>query len=455
MKRVVILMAVAGLLALVQSVWAQGTNPTVSDNNYNAAGGTSALTNCLNNANCVGHNTAFGSYALAVNTIGDGNTAIGDDALELNTTGNDNTATGWLAMGTTSAITGSDNTATGFQALYSNTGGSRNTATGSGAMGGNGAETGVDNTAAGYQALLTNTIGNYNTATGSLAMAGPNPNSGNFNTATGYQALYNNSSGGSNIATGVNALYHNTTGYENTASGDAALFDNTGGFYDIAIGVNALFSNTKGSHNTATGGFALDHVTTGGSNVGLGYSAGYNVTTGSNNIEIGSLGSASDANTIRLGAQGTQKATYIVGIFGTPMSGGGDVVVNSSGQLGVLSSSARYKRDIQPMADRSQGLWQLHPVTFRYKQDPSERQYGLIAEEVATVYPELVVRGDKGEVESVQYRELIPLMLNEMQRQRDQIQQQQTAVTALKTQNMALEARLELLEQTRKTAANR
>jgi hypothetical protein len=132
------------------------------------------------------------------------------------------------------------------------------------------------------------------------------------------------------------------------------------------------------------------------------------------------------------------------------------VVVNSSGRLGVLSSSARYKRDIQPVNERSRGLWQLRPVTFRYKQDPDhQRQYGLIAEEVATVYPELVVRGDKGEVESVQYRELIPLMLNEMQHQQNQIRQQQTVLTALKAQNVALEARLELLEQTRKTVANR
>jgi hypothetical protein len=131
------------------------------------------------------------------------------------------------------------------------------------------------------------------------------------------------------------------------------------------------------------------------------------------------------------------------------MSGGGDVVVNSSGQLGVLSSSARYKRDIQPMAERSKGLWQLRPVTFRYKQDPDhQRQYGLIAEEVAEVYPELVVRGDKGAIESVQYRELIPMMLNEMQRQ-------QAALRALKAQNSALEARLERLEQAGKTLASR
>ena len=164
---------------------------------------------------------------------------------------------------------------------------------------------------------------------------------------------------------------------------------------------------------------------TSSNNIGVGSKAGWNIITGSNNIDIGSMGAANDANSIRIGTQGTQRATYIAGIFGTPMSGGGDVVVNSSGQLGVLPSSARYKRDVRSLNNRSQGLWQLRPVTFRYKQDPQgQRQYGLIAEEVARVYPELVVRGDKGEIESVQYRELIPLMLNEMQKQAKETRQQ-------------------------------
>jgi hypothetical protein len=181
--------------------------------------------------------------------------------------------------------------------------------------------------------------------------------------------------------------------------------------------------------------------TTGQSNIAVGYKAGYNTTTGNNNIEIGSTG-GSDNNTIRLGTQGTQRATFIAGISGTPLSGA-DVVVNSAGQLGVLPSSARYKKDIQSLNNRSQGLWQLHPVTFRYKQDPQgERQYGLIAEQVAKVYPELVVRGHKGGIESVQYRELIPLMLNEMQHQQAAMQHQQAALTALKAQNDVLRAAL-------------
>ena len=265
---------------------------------------------------------------------------------------------------------------------------------------------------------------------------------GDFNTANGFAALYSNTTGVNDTANGFTALHNNTTGYGNEASG-----------------VDALFLNTTGFHNTAIGDSALHNNTTGHSNIGIGFNGGYNLT-GSNNIEVGSTGTSADNNTIRLGTQGTQSATYIAGISGTSMSGA-DVVVNSSGRLGVLPSSARYKKDIRPMDEHnSSKLWQLRPVTFRYRQDPEQQHYGLIAEQIAMVYPELVVRGDKGEVESVQYRELIPLMLNEMQHQ-------QAALTALKAQNDVLRAalaqqnavfaaRLERLERTSaKTLASR
>ena len=214
----------------------------------------------------------------------------------------------------------------------------------------------------------------------------------------------------------------------------------------------------EGGDNTAIGDSALHNNTTGHNNIGIGFNGGFNLT-GSNNIEVGSLGTSADNNTIRIGTQGTQTATYIAGISGTAMTGA-DVVVSSTGRLGVLPSSAHYKKDIQPL-NNSQGLWQLRPVTFRYKQDPSQRQYGLIAEEVAKVYPELVVRGDKGEVESVQYRELIPLMLNEMQHQQAALAelktQNQILRSALAQQNAVFMARLERLERTSraKTLASR
>jgi hypothetical protein len=235
------------------------------------------------------------------------------------------------------------------------------------------------------------------------------------------------------------ALAGSTTGSNDTATGWSALTCNTTGYDNTAIGYGALSGDACGS----TGVY-----TTGNSNIGVGYKAGSNIITGSNNIEIGGAGTSDESNTIRIGAQGTQKATYIAGISGTLVQGA-TVVVNSKGRLGIIKSSARYKRDIQPLSNRSQGLWRLRPVTFRYKEDSSnERQYGLIAEQVAKVYPELVVRGEKGEVESVRYEELIPLMLNEMQHQR-------AVLNTLKAQNAALQVRLEGLEGTSKTLASR
>ena len=270
-------------------------------------------------------------------------------------------------------------------------------------------------------------------------------------------ALFNNTTGNANTASGVEALFSNTTGVNDTADGFLALQNNISGYGNEASGVQALFNNHSGFHNTAIGGFALNNNKTGHGNIGIGFNGGFNLT-GSNNIEIGSLGTSADNNTIRIGS--TQTATYIAGVSGTAMTGA-DVVVSSTGRLGVLPSSARYKKDIQPLDERSQGLWQLHPVTFRYKQDPQgEPQYGLIAEQVAKVYPELVVRGDKGEIESVQYHELIPLMLNEMQHQQAALTelkaQNQMLRAALAQQNAVFSARLERLERTSaKTVASR
>src|SRR5262249_24420978 len=142
----------------------------------------------------------------------------------------------------------------------------------------------------------------------------------------------------------------------------------------------------------------------------------------------------------RLGS--VQTRTFLAGVAGVPISGA-QVTINNAGQLGILASSVRYKRDIADMRERSEGLHKLRPVTFRYKQDKQNtQQYGLIAEDVAKVYPELVVRGAKGEVESVQYHELIPMLLNEVQHQ-----QQEIAELKAQAQQVAeLKARLERLE---------
>ena len=189
------------------------------------------------------------------------------------------------------------------------------------------------------------------------------------------------------------------------------------------MGYQALFSNSTGSHNLA-----------------LGLSAGYYLVGGDYNIYLGNYGVSSESNTMRLGQNITR--TFIEGIAGVPVSGS-QVLVNSNGQLGILASSARYKRDIQTMGERSQGLLRLRPVTFRYKHDPyGERQYGLIAEEVAKVYPELVTKGADGKVESVQYHELIPMLLNQVQHQQLALEVQAQQLAQLRAQNERLQAAL-------------
>jgi hypothetical protein len=171
---------------------------------------------------------------------------------------------------------------------------------------------------------------------------------------------------------------------------------------------------------------ALFTNTTGTNNIAIGLNAGYNPTAGSNNIEIGNLGVAADTNTIRIGTQGMQTRTFIAGIVNGAVSGA-DVMVNGSGQLGVVVSSARYKRDINEMGSSTEGLMKLRPVTFRYKADPQAiKQYGLVAEEVDKVYPELVVRDDTGKVESVRYSMLTSMLLNELQKQTKKLRSQST-----------------------------
>src|SRR5262249_25421205 len=179
-------------------------------------------------------------------------------------------------------------------------------------------------------------------------------------------------------------------------------------------------------------------LSTGNRNTALGPGAGKTLVSGDNNIYVANFGVATESNVMRLGQD--QTATFVAGIFGKPVNGA-TVFVTSSGQLGTQVSSARYKRDIHPLGEQSQKLHQLRPVSFRYKQDPQGvQQYGLVAEEVATVYPELVVRGTDGKVESVRYQELIPLLVNEAQQQQRMLDKQSQELTAVKAQNTALAA---------------
>jgi hypothetical protein len=378
-------------LALAGTAYAQvpATNDT-SDEYDNTGVGTNALTGGINSACQIGESSSSKCY----------NTAVGYAAVGSNTTG------------------GNYNTGIGFVVLYENTSGFYNTASGAGALEQN--TTGSSNTAIGFGALSSNILGNNNTRS-----------TGSYNTASGAQSLYLNTTGSYNVASGYYALFYNQTGQYNTASGYEALLSNNG-VSNTASGYQAMYSNNTGANNTAIGVHALANNVSGSSNVAEGWHAGINLTTGSNNIDIGSPGVAGDANTIRVGVQGTQAATFVAGIYGHSLTGS-EVVVTPSGELGVLSSSERFKTAIAPMGSNTAKLGQLRPVTFKLKADATgTRQYGLIAEEVAKVYPELVIRNEAGRIDGVRYDELAPMLLNEVQKQaaeiRDLKQQQKQFV---------------------------
>ncbi len=360
-------------------------------------------------------NTAYGAYALISNTTGNFDSAFGYYALKANTTGNSNTAIGQAA-------------------LQSNTTGNSNTAIGEGALAFN--TTGNNNVANGWEALVANRTGRGNTASGYFALHANS--SGGYNAASGINALYSNTTGRNNTADGSSALYGNTTGIRNVAFGSNTLYKNTTGDYNHATGYQSLYSNTTGSNNSASGYAALYSNTTGSNNIAVGQFAGYFPTTGSNNIEIGNRGVAADNAVIRIGTQETQRTTYLAGVVGVNVIGGVPVMVTATGQLGVVSSSRRYKEDIRSMGDTSDRLLKLRPVTFRYKQ-PNEsgqkpEQYGLIAEEVAKVMPELVIYNEKGRPETVAYQTLTPLLLNELQREHGQLSTQGAELKALRAE---------------------
>ena len=292
------------------------------------------------------------------------------------------------------------------------------------------------NTAGGTNALFSNTTGSNNTANGLNALF--LNTMGSSNTASSAYALFSNTTGSSNTASGVAALFANTSGGANTASGVGALELNTTGSNNTASGLNALLFNTPGSNNTASGAYALFANITGNNNIAIGFIAGSSLTNGNNNIYLGNVGTATESDTMHLG--GSQTQTFIAGIASVPVSGS-PVLITSQGQLGIQASSLRYKHDIEPMGARSHALLKLRPVTFRYKQDAQgERQYGLIAEEVAKVYPELVTRGATGDVEAVRYHEVIPMLLNEVQHQQRQLAAQAQELATLKAQNARLRA---------------
>jgi hypothetical protein len=356
-----------------------------------------------------GQNTAEGENALFNLTTGSENTAIGFRALFSITDSFSNTPIGASALSVNRS--GTNNTATGAQAMASNTIGNCNTATGSSALGSN--TRGIYNTANGFAALRSNTTASFNIANGSQALF--NNTTGHDNTANGRQALYSNTDGFFNTATASDALFSNTIGSYNTATGVSALTTNTTGSFNTAIGLSAMASNATGQNNTATGANALNHNTTGSNNIALGFSAGGNLSTGNDNIDIGNAGVAGESGTMRLGTV-RLTATYILGINGATVPGGVGVIIDSTGHLGTVQSSARFKEAIKPMGRASEALLALEPVTFRYKHDVDPAgipQFGLVAEQVEKVNPDLVARDDKGKPYTVRYEAVNAMLLNE------------------------------------------
>jgi len=272
------------------------------------------------------------------------------------------------------------------------------------------------NTAEGQSALFSLTTGIANTAVGWFSLK--STTEGNFNTGVGAGTLLLNT-GRENTAVGAGALYANTEGVQNMAIGDGALFYNTTGFNNTANGVSALTHNTEGSRNTAIGNGALFNNTTGDGNIAVGKFAGYSVTTADNVICIGHDG----AN--------VSDTTWIKNIYGTTTISATTlpVLVSQDGQLGTASSSRRFKKEIKPMDQSSEGILGLKPVTFHYKSDKtSTPQFGLIAEEVAEVNPDLVVRDDKGDIYTVRYDAVNAMLLNEFLKEHRRVQELEATV---------------------------
>jgi trimeric autotransporter adhesin len=408
--------------ALSELAQAVSPPPDGGYSGFNTAEGQNAL---FNLSTGVG-NAAVGWFSLWSNTDGSYNTAVGAGTLLFNMgdqstgEGTRNTAMGTVAL--FSNTTGLSNTATGVLALFSNTEGNFNTANGGQTLFSN--TTGSQNTATGIQALFNNTSGTQNTATGASTLV--SNTTGSSNTANGGFALFNNTEGGNNTATGFSALTSNVTGGSNTANGAYALSSNTGGVFNTAIG-NFALPNSNADSNTAVGSGALFNSTTGAGNIAFGVNAGSGVTDAHDVIAIGA------------DAENVNNSCFIGQIYSNiqPQVGTDPdlVTINSSGRLGRANvSSRRYKHDIQPMHKASEAIYALKPVSFRYHRHYDATQtlaFGLIAEEVAEVVPDLVGRNERGEPESVRYEQINAMLLNEFLKEHRKVQKLETALEVM------------------------
>jgi len=372
----------------------------------------------------IGQNAAFGHNALGRVTNGSFNTAAGNYALFYNTTGHSNAAFGNSAMFYNSS--GYANAAFGDSSLAMNTTGDSNAAVGQAAMRAN--TTGSGNAAVGSNALRSNTTGYWNAAMGGNALRSNNV--GAQNSAFGRNALYSNTSAARNSAFGSYALRNTTTGAENAAFGSHALRHNTTGQQNVALGRLALYNNSSGSRNVA-----------------IGLSAGSGHSTGDDNVYIANPGTDLESGSIKIGTNGTHTKTQIAGIHGAaiPLIGV-EVLVDPNGVLGTTVSSGRFKQDVRDMKDASDVLMKLRPVTFHYREDlvgaegAKVTEYGLIAEEVAEVAPELVAHGADGKPYTVRYHVLPALLLNEVKEQHRVNEEQRQVIAALTARLEAIEA---------------
>ena len=387
--------------------------------------------------------TAEGDNALKALTTGVGNTAVGAFSLFDVSTGSFNTAVGAGSLDLNQA---DFNTATGAAALLFNSAGTANTATGTAALEFN--QTGNSNTATGAFALFSNTTGPVNTAYGASALF--SNTTGGQNTAVGWDALFVSTTGSDNTAVGDNAMGNSTTGNDNTAVGHAALGNNPPGDFNTAVGSVALL-NATGTGNTGIGHLALA-FTTGDGSIGLGENAGHDVTGASGVICIGSPG-GNVTNSCFIG--------HIRGAI-TAHADAIPVLIDSAGQLGTVSSSQRFKHDIKEMDKTSEGILALKPVTFHYKSDKTNTpQFGLIAEDVAKVNPDLVVHDENGEIYTVRYDAVNAMLLNEFLKEhrafleeQDKVDKLEKQVVALTTGLQKVSAQLELNKTAPQTALN-
>jgi len=406
-------------VALLSQVQAVVPPPDGAYPNFTTAEGQKALQSLTGGA----ANTALGAYSLFSTTDGSFNTAVGAGALDLNTA--------------------DSNTAVGTAALLFNT-------------------TGTENTAVGAAALEFNATSEQNTATGAFALF--SHMSGNGNTANGWHALFSDTTGQLNTAIGVAALANDNNGFNgsfNTAVGASALFANNGGD-NTAVGATALAGNTSGNDNTAIGISALAATQTGDRNIAVGNFAGSGLTSGSDNIYIGANLS---------GAPSESNACYIKSIFGQTNNLGTAVFIDANHKLGTLTSSKRFKENIQPMDKVSEALFTLKPVSFRYKKeiDPAgASQLGLVAEDVEKVNPDLVVRDKERKPYSVRYDQVNAMLLNEFLKEHKLFVEEQhkvqkleatvaNLVTTVKEQAAQIQkvnARIELSQAASQTTAN-